>query len=50
MKLQKQLDLRETYRTYKSAICHSGKGIELHIAPEAVEKFHERKNRSKYKD
>lgn len=47
MKLQRQLDLRETYRTYQSAIRHSGKGIELQLALDALEKSHERKNRPK---
>lgn len=50
MNLQKKLDLRETYRTYQNVIRHASRNIELQLALDAVEKFHERKNRPTHKN
>lgn len=47
MRLQKKIDLRESYRSYQSTIRHTGMGIEIVLMPGAVEKHYGRKEKNK---
>lgn len=47
MRLQKKLDLRESYRSYQSTIRHTGKGTEIMLPPETVEKKYGKKEKPK---